>query len=124
MRHRCKSRYPCCGEQGWRRASNPVERRRGLEGGEPAQQTTKAIQALKKLAAHKQYMEKKAEKFRAQIADLTNKLEQTEKALALTKDDYDKLHLAMSLDGGQAARKDTVTPQTVNEELADKLICM
>jgi hypothetical protein len=69
-------------------------------------------------------MERKAEKFRAQIADLTGKLEQTDKALALTKDDYDRLHLAVSLDGGQTARRDTLTPQTVNEKLADKLITM
>ena len=42
----------------------------------------------------------------------------------MTKDQYDRLHLAVSLDGGQTPRRDTVAPQTVNEDLADKLITM
>ena len=70
--------------------------------GRGAQQTAKTIQELKELAAHRQEMKRKAERLRAQIEDFTVKLEQTEKALALTKDDYDRLHLAVSLDGGQA----------------------
>ena len=92
--------------------------------GRGAQQTAKAIQELKELAAHRQEMERKAEMFRAHIADLTGKLEQTEHALALTKDDYHSLHLAVSLDGGQAARREPAAPQTVNEELADKIMSM
>ena len=45
---------------------------------------------------------------------MKGKLEQTEKALALTKDDYDELHIAVGLGGGQAPRKEPAAPQTVN----------
>ncbi len=44
--------------------------------------------------------------------------------LALTKDDYDKLHLAVGLDGGQAPRREPAAPQAVNKKLADNLIHM
>ena len=85
------------------------------------QQTANTIQELKVLAAHRQEMKRDAERYRVQIDDLEAKLERTQQALELTKDDYDRLHLAVGLDGGQVSRKEPMTPLSGNEELAEKL---
>ena len=61
---------------------------------------------------------------RKQLEDVKIRLEQTEKTLAITKNQHDKLHLEVGPEGDQPSRKVPAAPQTVTEELAIKLVSM